>query len=56
MGMSRNVVQIFALLIVCSGLAAAQVSPGDAKHFNKEGLSYSLKIEEIKPTPKPTPK
>jgi hypothetical protein len=40
MSMSRNVVQIFALLIACSGFAEAQVSPGDAKHFNKEGLSF----------------
>jgi len=40
MSMSRNVVQIFVLLIACSGFAAAQVSPGDAKHFNKEGLSF----------------
>ena len=38
--MSRNLFQIFVFLIACSGFAAAQVSPGDAKHFNKEGLTF----------------
>ncbi len=40
MNVSSNAFQIFALLIACSGIAAAQVSPSDAKHFNKDGFSF----------------
>ena len=40
MSISRNVVQVFALLIACSGFGAAQVSPSDAKHFSKDGVSF----------------
>src|SRR5260370_33749774 len=40
MRLGRNIFQVFALLIACSGFAAAQVSPGDIKHFKKDGLSF----------------
>jgi len=39
MRLGRNIFQVFALLIACSGFAA-QVSPGDIKHFKKDGLSF----------------
>ncbi len=40
MNLGRYTFQIFALLIVCSGLVTAQVLASDAKHFDKEGLTF----------------
>src|SRR5260370_5006650 len=40
MRLGRNIFQVFALWIACSGFAAAEVAPGDIKHFKKDGLSF----------------
>lgn len=35
----RTVIQLFALVLVCTLLASAQ-TPADVKHFNKDGLAF----------------
>jgi hypothetical protein len=36
----RTVIQLFALVLVCTLLASAQTPGADVKHFNKDGLAF----------------
>ena len=38
---SRNFFQLIAFLLLCGLSASAQTAPGDAKEFNKDGLSFN---------------
>jgi hypothetical protein len=41
MKLSRNVFPLIALLLVCGWSASVQTPAGDAKEFNKDGLTFS---------------